>query len=68
MPIYKVKLKDCKIVAKDTMAFFFTKPSGFTFKPGQWDDFTITNPPETDNEGVCADFRLHQSLLLIKSW
>lgn len=58
MPIYKIKLKDRKIVVKDTMAFFFTKPSGFTFKPGQQGDFTITNPQETDNEGNVREFQI----------
>jgi ferredoxin-NADP reductase len=38
-------------VAEGTMAFYFEKPSGFDFKPGQSADLTLFNPPETDSEG-----------------
>lgn len=51
MPNFTLKLKNRKIVADDTMALFFEKPKDFTFKPGQFGDFSLPNPPETDGEG-----------------
>lgn len=38
-------------VAEGTMTFHFEKPSQFDFKPGQFADLTLSNPPETDSEG-----------------
>jgi hypothetical protein len=38
-------------VAEGTMAFYFDKPSGFDFKPGQSADLTLFNPPETGSSG-----------------
>lgn len=58
MAIYKIKLSDRKMVAKDTMLFTFEKPAGFTFKAGQWGDFTLTNPSETDDEGNVRGFSI----------
>ncbi len=51
MATYKIKLQDRQVVAQDTISFFFEKPSNFTFKPGQFGEFTLINPPETDSEG-----------------
>jgi ferredoxin-NADP reductase len=45
------KLKKKEAVAEGTMAFSFTKPAGFEFKPGQYMDLTLVDPPETDAEG-----------------
>jgi hypothetical protein len=56
MTIYKVILKDREEVASGTMAFHFGKPKGFAFKAGQWADFTLINPPETDAEATHAGF------------
>lgn len=58
MPIYKIKLSDRKMVAKETMLFTFEKPSNFIFKPGQFGDFTITNPAETDAKGNIRGFSI----------
>jgi ferredoxin-NADP reductase len=33
------------------MAFYFEKPAGFQFKPGQFASLTLLNPPETNAEG-----------------
>jgi ferredoxin-NADP reductase len=54
----KVKLKSKREVATNTMTFHFSKPEGFTFKAGQWADFTQINPPETDAEGDTRGFSL----------
>lgn len=40
------------------MAFYFEKPSGFQFKPGQFADLTLLNPPETDAEGNVRTFSI----------
>lgn len=58
MPIYKIKLSDRKMIAKDTMLFTLEKPAGFTFKAGQWGDFTLKNPSETDDEGNVRGFSI----------
>lgn len=58
MAIYNIKLKDRQQVALDTMTFTFEKPSDFTFKAGQWGDFTLENPPKTDAEGNVRGFSI----------
>ncbi len=58
MPIYTVKLTKKEEVANETMAFHFEKPDGFTFRSGQFGDFTLLNPPETDEEGNTRGFSL----------
>ncbi len=40
------------------MAFRFEKPEGFKFKAGQFGDFTLLNPSETDAEGNIRGFSL----------
>ena len=51
-----IKLKSKKEVASGTMAFHFEKPAGFTFKAGQFADYTLVNPSETDAEGDTRGF------------
>jgi ferredoxin-NADP reductase len=51
MADYKVKLKRRQEIASGTMAFYFEKPAGFSYKAGQFGDFTMAEPPETDAEG-----------------
>ena len=58
MEIYKVKLKGRQEIASGTMAFYFEKPPGFSYKAGQFSDFTFANPPETDAEGNTRGFSL----------
>lgn len=58
MPIYNIKLIGKKEVAEGTMAFIFEKPDGFTYKAGQFGDFTLINPKETDAEGNIRGFSL----------
>lgn len=58
MTIYDVKLLDRQEIAEETMAFTFEKPKGFIFKAGQWGDFTLLNPKETDGEGNTRGFSL----------
>jgi len=48
---YTSKLKKKETLAEGTMGFYFAKPAGFQFKPGQYLDITLVDPPETDAEG-----------------
>jgi ferredoxin-NADP reductase len=45
------KLKGRETLAEGTMGFYFEKPSGFQFTPGQYMDLTLIEPKETDAEG-----------------
>ena len=58
MPIYKTRLQRREVIADGTMAFHFEKPGGFVFKAGQFGDFTLINPVETDAEGNIRGFSL----------
>ena len=58
MAIFKVKLKSRQEIAFGTMAFHFEKPEGFAYKAGQFGDFTLADPPETDAEGNTRGFSL----------
>lgn len=58
MPVLTIKLIKKEQVAEGTMAFHFGKPQGFEFKAGQFADFTLFNPPETDEEGNTRGFSL----------
>lgn len=51
MSLYKVKLTEKREVAEGTMAFHFEKPEGFIYKAGQFAEWTLINPTETDAEG-----------------
>lgn len=57
-PIFMTALTNRKEVAERTMAFQFNKPSGWTFKAGQFIDITLTNPPKTDAEGNTRGFSI----------
>jgi len=58
MPIYKTILQSKEEIADGTMAFHFERPAGFVFKAGQFGDFTLINPVETDAEGNIRGFSL----------
>lgn len=45
------RLKKKETLAEGTMGFYFAKPAAFQFKPGQYLDITLVDPPETDAEG-----------------
>ncbi|HET8942884.1 MAG TPA: FAD-dependent oxidoreductase [Rudaea sp.] len=51
-----VKLIRKETVANGTMAFHFSKPDGFEFRAGQFADYTLIDPPETDAEGNTRGF------------
>jgi ferredoxin-NADP reductase len=56
--ISNVKLIKKEQVAEGTMAFHFSKPEGFEFRAGQFADYTLIDPPETDEEGNTRGFSL----------
>jgi len=58
MSVYKIKLIKKETVAKDTMAFYFQKPNEFQFEAGQYADYTLINPSQTDKEGDTRSFTL----------
>lgn len=57
-----VKLTRKETIADGTMAFHFAKPAGFEFRAGQFAEFTLIDPPETDEEGNGRAFSLAQAL------
>jgi ferredoxin-NADP reductase len=68
-PGFICKLKDRKEVAEGTMSFRFEKPSGWTFKAGQYLDMTLLDPSETDSEGNVRSFSIasapHEETLMV---
>ena len=58
MTTQTVKLLRREEVAEGTMSFYFEKPEGFQFKPGQYLDCTLVDPPEIDAEGNIRSFSL----------
>jgi len=54
--VTNVKLIKKEEVANGTMAFYFEKPAGFEYRAGQFADYTLINPPETDEEGNTRGF------------
>lgn len=53
-----IKLIKKEEIAQDTMAFYFEKPEGFVYHAGQFADYTLINPSETDEEGNIRGFSL----------
>jgi ferredoxin-NADP reductase len=45
-------------IRSNLATFHFDKPGGFVFKAGQFCDFTLINPGETDAEGNIRGFSL----------
>jgi ferredoxin-NADP reductase len=68
-PGFLCKLKDRREVAEGTIAFWFEKPSGWTFKAGKYLDMTLLDPPETDSEGNVLSFSIasapHEETLMV---
>jgi len=56
--IANVKLTKKEEIANGTMAFHFEKPAGFEFRAGQFGDWTLIDPPETDEEGNTRGFSI----------
>lgn len=58
-----------ELVAEGTMAFYFSKPSGFRHAAGQSLLMTLVDPPQTDGEGDARTFTIasapHEPELMI---
>lgn len=69
MPIHKVRLIARKAVCAGTSAFYFTKPEGFTFEPGQFANFTLLRAAESDLGGSTRTFSIasapHEKNLMV---
>ncbi|MDD5541575.1 MAG: FAD-dependent oxidoreductase [Acidobacteriia bacterium] len=55
---FRAKLLQREVVANETMAFHFERPANFEFKPGQYVDIILINPPEKDDEGISRSLSL----------
>ena len=66
---YEISLLKRETIAEGTSAFYFEKPQGFSFKPGQFFEITLLDPPETDTEGNTRAFSIasapHEEMLMI---
>jgi len=58
MPAYEIRLERREEVAEGTTAFYFEKPAGFEFEAGQFLNYTLIDPPETDAEGNLRSFTI----------
>lgn len=56
--LLNLKLTKKEEIADGTMAFHFAKPEGFEYRAGQFADFTLIDPTETDAEGDMRGFSL----------
>jgi ferredoxin-NADP reductase len=66
---FEAQLLSRQTVAERTVAHHFEKPGGFTFRPGQYLEFSLLNPTETDAEGTTRCFSIasapHEESLMI---
>jgi ferredoxin-NADP reductase len=61
MSLPRTKLLEKVDAAEGTMSFHFEKPAGFEYKAGQFADYTLVNPSQTDDEGNTRGFSLSSS-------
>ncbi len=61
-PTFVSKLKNRKEVAERTIAFRFEKPSGWTFKAGQFIDMTCSTLRRRIRKEISEGFRLRVAL------
>lgn len=54
----EVRLLRREIVAEGTLAFYLTRPPGYTYLAGQSALLTLVDPPETDAEGDTREFTI----------
>lgn len=58
MSTHQTKLQGREAVARQTMAFHFDKPAGFSFKPGQAIDVVLREAPGTDAQSARHTFSI----------
>jgi len=57
-PVFEAPLVGRELVAERTMSFRFAKPTGWSYRAGQFVDITLLDPPETDAEGNLRGFSI----------
>jgi ferredoxin-NADP reductase len=57
-PVFMSTLTKRQEVAEGTVAYYFEKPSGWTFRADQSIDMDLISPPETDAEGNTRGFSI----------
>ena len=57
-PVFETPLLGRETVAERTMSFRFAKPTGWSYRAGQFVDITLLDPPETDAEGNLRGFSI----------
>ncbi|MEO7015643.1 MAG: FAD-dependent oxidoreductase [Leifsonia sp.] len=58
MALPRTKLVEKVEAAEGTMSFHFEKPAGFEYRAGQFADYTLLKPSETDDEGNIRGFSM----------
>lgn len=70
MDLFESRLLGREVIAEDTMAFYFAKPAGYSYQPGQSCQLTLTDPaPADDAKGPTREFTIasapHETELMI---
>lgn len=69
MDVYESQLQRRELIAEGTMAFYFAKPAGYQYEPGQSVQVTLIDPPKTDAKGSTREFTIasapHEDELMI---
>lgn len=69
MPVHETQLVRRESVAEGTMAFYFSRPSGFRYAAGQSLLMTLLDPPQADAAGSARTFTIasapHEAELMI---
>ncbi len=69
MDVFDSHLVRRELVAEGTMAFYFAKPAGYAYQPGQSFQMTLIDPPKTDSKGHTREFTIasapHEPELMI---
>lgn len=58
MPVINLKIVDKREIANGTLEVVFEKPAELEFRAGQFADYTLIDPPETDDEGNTRGFSI----------
>jgi ferredoxin-NADP reductase len=54
----RVSLLKKEDIAQKTVSFYFAKPSGYTYKPGQFTEITLIDPADPDETGEVHEFTI----------
>lgn len=69
MDVYDAHLVRRELIAEGTMAFHFTRPTGYEYQPGQSFQMSLIDPPNTDSRGSTREFTIasapHEAELMV---